>query len=140
MLKSIALNGRDIADLPLEIKPGENITGLVVTLTDRPTEISGTILDQAGRATSTFPIVVFSTDRTYWVAGSRRVQQGRPSSDGKYLIAGLPAGEYYVCAVTDLESTSLADPSFLEQLISGSFKITLGEGEKKTQDLKLAGG
>ena len=36
--------------------------------------------------------------------------------------------------------TSLADPSFLEQLISGSFKITLGEGEKKTQDLKLAGG
>jgi hypothetical protein len=140
MLKSITLNGRDIADLPLEIKPSENITGLVVTLTDRPTEISGTILDQAGRATSTFPIVVFSTDRTYWVAGSRRVQQGRPSSDGKYLIAGLPAGEYYVCAVTDLESTSLADPSFLEQLISGSFKITLGEGEKKTQDLKLAGG
>ena len=140
MLKSITLNGRDIADVPLEVKPGENVTGLVVTLTDRPTEISGTILDQAGRATSTFPIVVFSTDRAYWGAGSRRVQQGRPSSDGKYLIAGLPAGEYYVCAVTDLEPMSLSDPDFLEQLIGGSFKITLGEAEKKTQDLKLAGG
>ena len=140
MLKSIMWNGRDVADLPLEVEAGRDVTGLVVTLTDRPTELSGSVLDQAGRPTADFPIIVFSTDRTFWTTGSRRVQQGRPANTGQYLIAGLPAGEYFVCAVTDLEPGDLYDPVFLEQLIPGSFKISLAEAEKKVQDLKLAGG
>ena len=140
MLKSIMWNGRDVADLPLEIEPGKDVTGLVVTLTDRPTELSGLVLDPAGRPTANFPIIVFSTDRTFWTTGSRRVQQVRPANTGQYLIAGLPAGEYFVCAVTDLEPGDLYDPAFLEQLILGSFKISLAEAEKKVQDLKLAGG
>ena len=45
-----------------------------------------------------------------------------------------------MCAVTDLEPGDLYDPVFLEQLIPGSFKISLAEAEKKVQDLKLAGG
>jgi hypothetical protein len=68
------------------------------------------------------------------------VQQARPSTDGKYKLTGLPAGEYYVSAVTDLDPNDLADPVFLEQLAATSFKITLGDGEKKTTDLKLSGG
>jgi protocatechuate 3,4-dioxygenase beta subunit len=139
-LKSAMLNGRDIADVPVEIKPNEDATGLVVTVTDRPTEVSGAVIDQAGRPAPGFPIIVFSTDRAYWTVGSRRIQQARPSSDGKYKLTGLPAGEYYVCAVTDLDPTQLYDPAFLETLSGGSFKITLADGEKKTQDLKLAGG
>jgi len=134
------LNGRDVADAPLEVKPNEDVPGLVVMLTDRPTELSGTVVDRAGRPAPGFPIVVFSTDRAYWTIGSRRIQQARPSSDGKYTLTGLPAGEYYVCAVTDLDQAQLYDPVFLEALAAGSFKITLTDGERKTQDLKLAGG
>jgi hypothetical protein len=84
--------------------------------------------------------MVFSTERAYWTPGSRRVQQARPASDGRYRLAGLPAGEYFVCALTDLDRSQLYDPAFLESLVSGSFKITLADGEKKTQDLKLASG
>jgi hypothetical protein len=42
--------------------------------------------------------------------------------------------------VTEADETGLYDPSFLQLLVPGSFKITLGDGEKKTQDLRLAGG
>ena len=32
------------------------------------------------------------------------------------------------------------DPSFLEQLLQASYQFTLGDGEKKVQDLRIAGG
>ena len=54
-------------------------------------------------------------------------------------MSGLPAGEYYVAAVTELEPGDLADPAFLEQLAAAAFKITLADGEKKQQDVKLGG-
>ena len=139
-LKSAMFNGRDVSDLAFDLKPNEDAAGMIVTFTDRPTEISGSVVDRAGRPAPGFPIVVFSTDRAYWTVGSRRIQQVRPSSDGKYKLSGLPAGEYYVCAVTDLDQSQLYDPSALDALAAGSFKITLADGEKKVQDLKLAGG
>jgi hypothetical protein len=137
-LKSMMWNGRDIADVPLEVKPGEDVTGVVVTLTDHVTELSGTVFDQTDRATGNFPIVVFSTDRAYWVIGSRRVRQARPASDGKFKITGLPAGEYFVMAVTDLDPEELYRPGFLDQLSAGgAYKIRLADGQKLAQDLKL---
>jgi protocatechuate 3,4-dioxygenase beta subunit len=139
-LKSIMLNGRDVSDVAFEVRPNEDVTTLVATMTDQPTELAGSVMDQAGRPAPGFPIVVFSTDRAYWTIGSRRTQQARPSSDGKYKLVGLPAGEYYVCAVSDLDPASLSDPTFLDQLAAGAFKITLADGEKKTQDLKLGRG
>lgn len=140
VLKSATVGGRDIADTPIDIRPGQDLSGIVVTFTDRPTEISGTVFDQAGRVTPHFPIVIFSTDRGYWTVASRRVQLVRPASDGKFRAVGLPAGEYFVCAVTAVEQDQLADPAFLDQLAAASFRIALKDGEKKTQDLKLGGG
>jgi hypothetical protein len=140
MPKSVVVGGRDLLDVPLEIRPQDDLRDVVVTLTDRVTSLSGTVFDQAGRPTPAFPIVVFPTDRVYWAPGSRRVQQVRPASDGTFRLTGLAAGEYFVCAATDLDPDDLGDPYFLEQLIAGSFKITIADGEKKVQDLKLAGG
>jgi len=140
-LKGVMVNGRDIADAPIDIKPGGDVSGVVATFTDRPSELSGTVFDGAGRVTPNFPIIVFSTDRSYWTLGSRRVQQARPASDGKFKVTGLPAGEYFVCAVTAVDRTEVYDPAFLEQLMAVSpLKITIADGEKKTQDLRLGGG
>jgi len=140
VVKSVLANGRDIADLPIQINPGEDLTGVVVTMTDQPTEVSGTVLDSLNRPTPGFPIVVFAADRVYWSAGSARVRKVQPASNGKYTISGLPPGEYYVCAVTDAEPNDLKDTAFLESLATASFKITLKPGEKRTLDLKLGGG
>lgn len=139
-LKSVMVNGRDIADAAIDMKAGADLSGVVATFTDTPAELSGTVLDAAGRVTPNFPIVVFSTDRGYWTLGSRRVQTARPSSDGKFKVTGLPAGEYFVCAVTAVDRTEVYDPAFLEQLVPVAFKITIADGEKKTQDLRLGGG
>ena len=140
VVTSITVNGRDLADLPIEIKAGEDVSDVVIVLSDRLTEIAGTVFDQLGRPTPGFPIVVFATNRDYWPAGEARVRRVQPASDGKYAVAGLPPGEYYVCAVTDVDPADLKDPAFLESLTSASIKITLTAGEKKPLDLKLGGG
>ncbi|HYN07471.1 MAG TPA: hypothetical protein VES67_08790 [Vicinamibacterales bacterium] len=44
-----------------------------------------------------------------------------------------------MAAVTDFEFADLYDASFLEQLAAGAFKITLAEGEKKGQDIRMGG-
>lgn len=139
-LKSVMTAGRDVADTGLEVR--DNVSNVIVTFTDRPSELTGTVFDQAGRVTPEFPIVVFSIDKTYWISGSRRVTQARPASDGTFRVTGLPAGEYFVCAVTAVEQSELADPAFLEQLAASSYKIKIiiRAGEKTVQDLKLGGG
>jgi hypothetical protein len=139
-LKGAMVGGRDIADSPIEIRAGVDVPNVVVTFTDQPSELTGTVIDGAGRTTPDFPIIVFSTDRMYWTLGSRRVQTARPASDGKYKVTGLPAGEYFVSAVTAVDRTEVYDSEFLSQLVGASFKITIKDGEKKTQDLKLGGG
>ena len=140
ILKSVMLGDRDVADASFDVRPGEDVTGVIVTMTDRPTEITGRVIDSAGRPATGYPIVVFSTDKRYWTFGSRRIQHARPASDGRYRISGLPPGEYFVCAATEVAALELYSPELLEQLVAGSFKLTLGDGEKKMQDLKLGSG
>jgi len=138
-MKSVVYNGIDTLDSALEITTAD-VSGIVITFTDRPTELSGRLLDAAGRPAPEYSVVAFSSDRTFWTAGSRRLRTARPDSDGKFQMLSLPPGEYCLVALTDLDQADLADPTFLEQLAAASIKITLAEGEKKKQDLKLSGG
>jgi hypothetical protein len=139
VMKSVTANGQDVTEAPLEIRPREEPPEIVVTFTDKVTEVTGTLFDAAGRPNSDLSIIMFSANRQFWTEGSRRTRPARPSSDGKFKFAGLPPGEYYMAAVTDYEYTDLVDASFLEQLTAGAFKITLGEGEKKVQDIRMGG-
>jgi len=140
VLKSAMARGRDVADAPLEVRAGEDVSGVVVTFTDRPTSVTGQVFDQAGRVTANFPIVIFSTDRAAWVPSSRRIRLVRPATDGRFAVLGLPPGEYHVAAVTAVEPDQLADKAFLEQMAAMSIRLVLADGEQKTQDLKLGGG
>jgi protocatechuate 3,4-dioxygenase beta subunit len=139
-LKSSIIDGRDTLDDSLEIKAGQNVSGAVLTFTDQMGELSGRLIDAAGKPAPGFTILLFSTDRAYWPTGSRRVPPPiQPASDGKFRATGLPAGEYYVAAVTDLDPQDWGDPAFMDQIVPGAIKITIGDGEKKVQDLKAGG-
>jgi hypothetical protein len=63
----------------------------------------------------------------------------RPGADGKYTLPPVPAGVYQIAAVTDVEQMEWFNPAFLEQIKPSSLTLTLGEREKKVQDLKISG-
>ena len=52
----------------------------------------------------------------------------------------MPPGEYFLAVLTDPDPVQLKDPSFLEQLAASAIRVTLTEGERKVQDVKLSGG
>jgi len=139
-LKSAVVEGRDWTDDPIELRLGQNLSGVVVTFSDRRAELSGTVFDATGRPTPEFFIVAFSTERRFWTAGSRRVTYARPASDGSFTITTLPPGEYHLCAVTDVDDDTITDAAFLETLLGASTTLTLADGEKKRHDVRLASG
>ncbi len=141
VVKSATLGGRDVLDAPFEVRPGLDVSSIDITFTDRVTQVTGLVTDQAGRPAPANSVIVFSVDPKFWRQGSRWVRQpARPASDGRFTIAGMPPGEYYLAMVTDFQPTEWYTPGFLQQVVPGAIRITLGEGEKRTQDLKLAGG
>jgi hypothetical protein len=85
-----------------------------------------------------YHVVIFAADGNYWTAPSRRIRSIRPAADGKYTLPALPPGDYLLSAVTDIEPGEWYDPVLLDQLSRSALKITLAEGEKKAQDLRLA--
>jgi hypothetical protein len=138
-LRSSMLGTRDLADGVFDIT-STDLTGVVMTFTDRTTGITGRLLDTLGRPAPDFFVVVFSSDRQHWQEGSRRLPLPvRPATDGTYRVVPLPPGTYYVAAVTDLDPEERYDAAFLEQVAASALALTVGEGELRQQDLRLAG-
>ena len=140
ILRSSIAGGRDTLDFPLELGPNMNIGDAVLTFADRTTELTGVLQDAQGAATSDYTIIVFPTDSQFWVPQSRRIQSVRPGTDGRYTVRNLPPGQYAIAAVTDVEPGEWFDPTFLQELTGASMRITLADGDRKTQDIRLAGG
>jgi hypothetical protein len=136
--RSAVAQGRDSADFPLEVATSD-VRDVEVAFTDRPTEISGDLLDAAGHPASDYVIIVFPADKSFWGPQSRRIVSTRPASDGHFRVPNLPPGEYLIAAVNDVEQGQWFDPSFLAELERAARHVTLAEGEKKVQSFKIGG-
>jgi hypothetical protein len=137
VLQTATSGTTEVLDTPLEVAAGQDAS-LTLTLTDRVTEITGTLLDQLGRPAPEYSVLVFSADRAHWGTAPRRISGlVRLATDGSYRVTGLPPGDYVLCVVTDVDASQLTDPSLLEQLMPAGVKLTLAEGEKKRQDFKI---
>jgi hypothetical protein len=139
LLSAIA-KGQDVLDFPLDIGPNDEIKDVAVTFTDAVQEINGTLQDATGRPAPDYTIVVFAADNRFWTTPSRRIRSTRPGTDGKFTVRGVPPGEYRIAALIDVAPGEINDPAFLEQIVGASVKLSVAEGERKTQDLRIAGG
>jgi predicted RNase H-like HicB family nuclease len=138
-LRSVVVGGRDVLDFPLELGLDGDVTGVVATFTDRHSELSGTLQTASAVPAPDYFVVVFPADRAYWRPAARRVQFARPTTEGRFSFRDLPAGDYLIAALTDMEPSDLADATFLEGLVSLAVPVKLGDGETKTQDLRITG-
>ena len=135
-LGSAVFSDRDAADLLLEVESGRNLAGGVLKLTSRTAEIAGAVASANGQPVVNAVVLVFPEQRQLWVPQSRRIQAAPLSSDGRYVVRGLPAGEYRV-ALADPEPGQMFDHEFLAQMMGAAIAVTVGDGEKKAQDIRV---
>jgi hypothetical protein len=136
-LKSVTIEGADVTDTPFEFKPGINVTGVVITLTNRLTEITGTVRDARGQTVADYVLVAFADDSQLWGAQSRYVQTTRPNQNGEFTLKGLPPGRYLAAAVPALENGSQSNPAVLEQLRRSARTFTLADGQTLNLNVEM---
>jgi len=136
LVRASTMDGHDAMDDLFEVGRAD-VRNSEIRFTDQSTEIAGDLLDAAGQPATDYSIVVFAVDKARWGPQSRWIQSVRPASDGRFKVPNLPAGDYYIAAVTDVEQGEWYNPEFLAQLVPAGTKITLGEGEKKVQSLRI---
>jgi hypothetical protein len=136
-LKSVTVGGRDITDIPIDVKSNQRIDGITLTFTDRLTEIDGSVTDDQNVPVTEFTVLAFSTDASLWRAQSRQIMTARPDQTGMFKIRGLPAGEYYLATVDPSEQGEWFEPAYLEQHRQGATRVTLADGDVKTQNFRV---
>jgi hypothetical protein len=140
-LERIRAKGNDVTDqvLPFGTKE-DSIDDLEVVLTDRLTEINGTVADVRARPLRGSYVIVASMDRREWYPASRYLRHVLVDADGRFRVAGLPAGTYYVVASARVPADGVdawQDPEFLESIVTRAATLTLQEGEKQSVQLQV---
>jgi hypothetical protein len=136
-LKSVTVDGRDVTDTPIAVRSGQKIRNVTLTFFDRVSEIDGSITDAQGNAVTEYTVLAFSTDPSVWRAQSRQIMTARPDQTGMFKIRGLPSGEYYLVTVDPSEQGEWFEPSYLDQHRAGALRVTLSDGDVKTQDFHI---
>ncbi len=134
-LESAMLGDRDVLDEPFDVTRGQDVSGLVLTMTDHAAALSGSVRDRAGRATSDPTVIVFPADERLWPTSTRRIRASRPDTSGEFVVPDLPAGEYLVATVPDVDLDAWYDPKFLAPLAPRAMRVTLALGEAKSVSL-----
>jgi protocatechuate 3,4-dioxygenase beta subunit len=141
ILRSVHVNGVDITDTGYDFKPGEDVGGLEILLTQRTTEVDGTATNAQGQALKDYTVVVFSADETKWTLPMTRwTQSARPDQEGRFRIRNLPAGSYYAVAVDYVAQGEWNDPQWLTRMRDRAITFRVSESSATSLNLTLAGG
>jgi len=136
-LTSAMWRGRDVFDTLLEIRGNEPVNDLQLTFSDQVSELAGRLETAAGAPAASYDLVVFSADRASWMPLSRRVRSMRPATDGTFSVRGLPAGDYFIAALADVEPGEWYDSKFLSSIVAASVKVTVRDGARTEQNLRI---
>ena len=131
---SIQVNGVDVTDNAIDVRPERAVMRIV--LTDRPTSLTGTV--QSRDPALGHDVLVFADDDTKWTWPSRYVQMTRTDEQGRFSIRGLPAGERYLVAAFEyFEEGDEQDRQFLEGIRRSATSVMLSEGATQTIQLRV---
>ena len=116
-------------------------TSLVVTYTDRPSKVSGTVTDEQGSISATAVVLVFPVEARSWSgygASPRTLKSALATRSGVYTINHLPPGDYYAIAIGAADIDGWRDPATLEVLATQAARLTIAAGDTaKTLDLRV---
>jgi hypothetical protein len=134
-VSSQIVNGVETSDAGLQVTSGEEVD-VAVELTTSEAQVSGGVRDRAGQPVTRPYVLLFAKEPTAWTPPSRRIFGLRPDQNGRYLFPDVPAGDYLITILTDVESGEWFNPATLATLASIASPVTVRRGDKLDIDLE----
>jgi len=138
-IASVTWQGRDVRYTGIDASNTEDIRDVVVTLTTRKIEITGTVSDGNGPAAAA--VIAFPVDPSRWTNfgwNPSNFATTRTGSTGAFSFDRLPEGEYYLVAVDRAQLNSWVDPRFLAAAVPFAARVSVRWGDTRAQDLTVA--
>jgi hypothetical protein len=140
-VESITWDGQDYTDRPFDGTPGKDITGVVVTLADASSSVSGLVTDGTATMTSGAAVIAFPVERKGWSNygfNPARLRSVLTTRDGRYRVDGLPPGEYYFLAVPAPQERAWLDSAFLEGHAAQASRVRIDRSDATIANLSLS--
>jgi len=139
MLESVIVDGRDVTDQPVEFAPNADLAGARIVVSDRVTDVSGSVAAADGKSSSRdFTVIVFPDEEARWTAPSRYVRTARPDQQGLFKIRALPPHDRYLAVAVDyLEQGEETDGELLASLKGQATAFRLRAGDATSLTLRL---
>lgn len=116
------------------IEMGTDDVQILVTLTKRPTELKGVVLDRNKRPVEKSAVIVFSQDQSSWahLPAVRLIADGQ----GEFAVKRFRAGNYYVAAVRST-SEEWRTGEYLSSLVARATPVHIELGERRSLTLTV---
>lgn len=128
LVKSAMLGGRDLVDRPLQLE-ADDVGGVVITLTDRLGELTGTVV-LTSNVDEDALVIAFPAEARDWIANgmpASRTGATRTSAEGRFTLSGLRPGSYLVAAVPAGTEIDLQDSDVVNQLARLGTRVEVPE-------------
>lgn len=129
-VQSAMAGGVNIYQRPLTLT-GQNVSGVVVTLTRQPTTFTGHVRRGSTADDPLATVAVFPADYRAWIdegMSSRRFRSGAAQPDGTFEFSGLGAGEYIVAAIGAEHPIDGRNPDMIDALSRVGTRVAIREG------------
>jgi hypothetical protein len=138
-VKAITAGDADLMTAGADVASLDGNTSVRVVLTDKLTDLSGSIRSQTGQPVAECVVVVLPVEPVNPDIAARYVRALRPDQQGTFRVRGLPPGQYVAAAVPSLEEGAHWDPAFQATLRNATTtrRVTLSEGQAATLTLDL---
>lgn len=135
-LQSVEVNGRDVAEQPLELS--ENLSDVLLTFTDRPASVSATVsgLD----ANAPVLVMLFPADRALWPelrAIPGRVLSALTGRDGKAVFSNVLPGEYVAVAMPEADAETYPDATLITAIGPTATSVKVSPNSSATVTLTV---
>jgi hypothetical protein len=137
VVSSVSAGGRSILDVPIELTSGVDLTGVVVTVTDRVSSVTGRV--RPADAAADAAVILLPGDVEAWIAvglPAAAAQRVALSDNGEFRMSRLRPGDYLLVAVDARRTINLGDPDDVRRLARAANAITLTVGD--TRDVTLS--
>lgn len=114
-LQSIDVNGRDVAEQPLEV--AENVSNVTLTFTDRPASVTVTVSGLSDASSTR--VMLFPANRALWPelrSISGRTLSALPSRDGRAVFSNVLPGDYLAVAMSEADAVAFPDATFVNTI------------------------